>query len=459
MPPRDDLVPSNPEAEEAVLGALLIDPSAVVRVASLLRSEDFHRPAHQRVFAAIVDLYSRQQAVDVVTVSSELEREGLLDQVGGSSRLVELMQVTPLALHVEHYAELVHRFAVRRRLIEAGGLIAKAAWDDQSDTIEETIDKAEAILYSVVKFRGRQDLLPIRDILDEYFEQIEEIQRVKGGPLGIGTEFEDLDRLLGRLQPSDLAIVAGRPGTGKTSWMLTVAHNLAVRRNKTVAIFSLEMSALQLVQRLISTETAISTSRLRLGQIRPDEMELVARAIGSLESVPIYIDDTPGLSPFELRTKARRLHAERGVDLVIVDYLQLMHGGQQRSENRVQEISFISRALKGLARELGVPVIAASQLSRAVETRQDRRPMLSDLRESGSIEQDADIVMFLYRDQSPESVQMRPNVTEIIVAKHRHGPTGSVELVFLPEKTRFESATLERNGNGHFPSRDANDGY
>jgi replicative DNA helicase len=229
---------------------------------------------------------------------------------------------------------------------------------------------------------------------------------------------------------------------GKTSWLLSVAQNVAMRHGATVAVFSLEMSALQLVQRLISSETGISTHRLRLGQIRSDEMELVARAIGTLESVPIYIDDTPGLTPMELRTKARRLHAEKGVDLIIVDYLQLMHGGQ-RSENRVQEISFISRSLKGLARELGVPVIAASQLSRAVENRADRRPQLSDLRESGSIEQDADIVLFLYRESVYNDAAERPNITEVHVSKHRHGPTGTVELVFIAERTRFESAALD----------------
>jgi replicative DNA helicase len=442
------MAPANPEAEEAVLGALLIDPSAVVRVATHLRAEDFHRPAHQKIFAAIVGLYNRHLAVDVVTVSAELERDGTLEQVGGAPFLAELMQITPLALHVEHYAEVVHRYAVRRRLIDAGGAIAKIGWGDPGATIEETVDAAEAVLYGVMKDRARQDLVPIRDVLEEYFEQIERLQTDKNSPLGVGTEFEDLDRLLGRLQPSDLCIVAGRPGMGKTSWLLTVAHNIAVRRGVTVAMFSLEMSALQLVQRLIASETGVSTNRLRLGQIRADEMELVARAIGLLESVPMYIDDTPGLSPFELRTKARRLHAERRVGLVIVDYLQLMHGGT-RSENRVQEISFISRALKGLARELGVPVIAASQLSRAVESRHEKRPLLSDLRESGSIEQDADIVLFLYRDQSPDAALLRPNVTEVIVAKHRHGPTGSVELVFVPDRTRFESAAIDLS-NGHY---------
>jgi len=442
VPPSEDMAPSNLEAEEAVLGALLTDASAIVRVAATLEGDDFYRPSHRGIYDAMIRLYHRHQAVDVVTVSSELTREGSLDKVGGEAYLTELISVTPVSVHVEHYAELVRRAAVRRRLIGASGRIAKLAWDDSAETIEDTVDQAEAILYGVLRSRGRQDLAPIRDVLDAYFEQIEEIQAGHESLMGVSTEFADLDKLLGRLQPSDVCIVAGRPGMGKTSWLLTVVHNLAAKRGATVAMFSLEMSALQLVQRLVAAETGIPTNRLRLGNIRSDEMELVARAIGALEGLQIYIDDTPGLSPFELRTKARRLHAERGVDLVVVDYLQLMHA-RQRSENRVQEISLISRAIKGLARELGVPVIAASQLSRAVEHRPGGRPKLSDLRESGSIEQDADIVLMLYREKDDDDEPLQYNITEIIVAKHRHGPTGRVQLLFKADRMRFESAALD----------------
>lgn len=290
-------------------------------------------------------------------------------------------------------------------------------------------------MFQVVGDRRRRDLQPLNDLLDAYFERIEEIQANRETMLGVRSGFADLDRLLGGLQPSDLCVVAGRPGMGKTSWLLSVAMNVA-HTGRTVALFSLEMSAEQLVQRLIASETGISSHKLRMGDISYDETELVMRAIGRLAPLPLYIDDTPGITPFELRNKVRRLHSERGVDLVIVDYLQLMHGGRQ-SENRVQEISLISRHLKGLAREVRVAVIAASQLSRAVESRADRRPQLSDLRESGSIEQDSDMVVFLYRDAVYNEDTEKKNIAEIIVAKHRHGPTGTVELVFVPHETRF----------------------
>jgi replicative DNA helicase len=447
--PSNDHVPSNAEAEEAVLGSLLMDPSAIVRVAASLSPSDFFRPSHSRIYAAVLGLYNRQQAIDVLTVASQLEKDSYLHEIGGAPFLTDLIARTPVSVHVEHYAALVIRDSIRRSLIDAAGEIAKIAYEDRAAAIQQTVDAAETVLFRVLRERLRNDLVPISDILDDYYEQIEEIQANRDLQLGIPTDFEDLDRLLGRLQPSDMVVVAGRPGMGKTSWLLSVAQNVAMRHGKTVAIFSLEMSALQLVQRLIASETGVSTHRLRLGEIRSDEMELVSRAIGTLESLPIYIDDTPGVSPMELRTKARRLHAERGVDVIIVDYLQLMHSGD-RSENRVQEISFISRALKGLARELGVPVIAASQLSRAVESRADRRPQLSDLRESGSIEQDSDIVLFLYRESVYNDAAERPNITELHVAKHRHGPTGTVELVFIAERTRFESAALETVTIGEF---------
>jgi len=438
----DKLAPTNVEAEESVLGSLLIDPSAVVRVAASLAPDDFSRPAHQRIYRAILDLYGRRAAIDFVTVVAELEREGDLGEVGGAGYLTELIERTPVATHVETYAELVERTALRRRIISAAGHIAQIAYDDEADSIQETIDRAEAALFHVVQDRLQRDLVPLSVLLDAYFDKIEDIRANRELMLGTRTGFTDLDRLLGGLQPSDLCVVAGRPGMGKTSWLTSVASNVA-EAGRVVALFSLEMSAEQLVQRLIATKTGISTHQLRLGQIDMErEFELVTRAIGELAAAPIYIDDTPGITPFELRTKVRRLHAERGCDLVIVDYLQLMHGGR-RSENRVQEISLISRALKGLARELRVPVIAASQLSRAVETRADRRPQLSDLRESGSIEQDSDMVLFLYRDVVYNQASEKKNIAEVHVAKHRHGPTGVVELVFVPHETRFVDLATE----------------
>jgi replicative DNA helicase len=432
----DRLAPANVEAEEAVLGSLLLDGAAVIRVAAQLAPDDFHRPANGLLYAAMLELYGRREAIDVVTLSAELERAGQLEAVGGLMYLTQLIDRTPVAAHVEYYAGLVERSAVQRRLITAAGQIAQVAYEDEAETVEETVDRAEALLFGVLQDRQHRDLVPLSVLLDRYFEKIEEIRDRQDAMLGTRTGFRDLDRLLGGLQPSDLCIVAGRPGMGKTSWLNSVAANVAETMRGTVAFFSLEMSAEQLVQRLIASKTGISTHHLRIGQIRDDEIELVMRAIGELASAALYIDDTPGLSPFDLRTKVRRLHAERGVDLVIVDYLQLMHSGR-RSENRVQEISHISRALKGLAREVRVPVIAASQLSRAVESRADRRPQLSDLRESGSIEQDADMVLFLYRDSVYNEHSEKKNIAEVHVAKHRHGPTGNVEMVFVPHETRF----------------------
>jgi replicative DNA helicase len=435
----DRLAPANIDAEQAVLGSLLIDSGAVVRVAASLAPDDFSRPGHATIYRAIIDLFTRQEVVDYVTVVTQLERDSRIDEAGGSAYLAELIERTPVAIHVEYYAGLVSRASTQRRLIDAASRIAKIAYDDDADTIEETIDRAEEELFGVVGDRQRRDLRPLNELLDAYLDKIEDIRANRELSTGIRTGFEDLDELLGGLQPSDLCIIAGRPGMGKTSWLTSVASNVAIEGGATVALFSLEMSAEQLVQRLLATETGISAHDLRLGRIRGEELELVTRAIGKLAQAPIYIDDTPGISPFEIRTKVRRLNSEKGVDLVVVDYLQLMHGGR-RSENRVQEISFISRSLKGLAREVMVPIIAASQLSRAVESRSDKRPQLSDLRESGSIEQDADMVIFLYREAMYNKTGDWNNLAEVILAKHRHGPTDTINLVFIPDQTRFVSA-------------------
>ena len=430
------IAPSNVEAEQAVLGAMLMDSTAVPQVVSVIKTEDFFRPSHRTIFGAMVDLFRRGEAIDNLTVGSELERVGQIDAIGGKAYLTELIERTPIAEYVENYAALVERTALQRRMIDAAGKIAQVAWADDAETIEETIDTVESTLFEALGERQRRDLRSLRSILDVYFEKIEDIQADREQMLGTPTGFADLDRLLGGLQPADMCVVAGRPGMGKTSWLLTVASELAIEKGLTVAIFSLEMSSEQLAQRMLSGKTGIATKDLRLGRVRDDELELLVRAIGELSSAPLYIDDTPGISPFEMRAKVRRLAAERKVDLVIVDYLQLMSGGK-RSENRVQEISFISRAMKGMARELNLPVIAASQLSRAVESRADRRPQLSDLRESGAIEQDSDIVLFLYRDVVYNEDTEKQNIAELNVAKHRHGPTGLVELVFIPHETRF----------------------
>lgn len=431
----DRLPPQNIEAEQSVLGSLLIDRDAIVRISDFLKAEDFYRESHGQIFAATLSLYERREPSDFITLCDELERRGQLDTIGGPEYLTSLINAVPTSIHVEYYARIVERTAILRRLIEAAGKIAQLAYGEAED-IDQVVDRAEQVLFDVSQRRVRQALVPIKSILTQYYDRLEYLHQHRDESMGLPTGFVDLDRLLGGLQPSDLIIVAGRPGMGKSSFGLTVAHSAATKYNAVVAFFSLEMSAEQVVQRLIAGETGISSQRLRIGDIRDVEWDKLMKATGMLSETAIFIDDTPTPSPMEIRTKCRRLAAEYGLDLVIVDYLQLMQGGT-RVENRVQEISYISRSLKGLARELNVPIIAVSQLSRAVESRQDRRPILSDLRESGSIEQDSDVVLFIYRDELYHEDSDRRNVADIIVAKHRNGPTGQISLRFMGEQTRF----------------------
>ncbi len=431
----EKLPPQNIEAEQSVLGGLLIDKDAVSKVASFLRPEDFYREAHGQIYAAILNLYERREPVDFITVCDELERREQLERVGGASYITSLISAVPTAAHVEHYGRIVERAAMRRRLIQAAGRIAEVAYEEAED-IDEIIDQAEQLVFGVAQRRLARDLIPISKLLYDYFDEIEYLQEHRDERRGVSTGFTDLDKLLGGLQASDLIIVAGRPSMGKTSLALSIAQHVATQNRGAVAVFSLEMAAEQLIQRLIAGETGVDAQRLRLGELYDDEIDLVTRAIGHLSQLPMYIDDSPGISPFELRTKARRLHAEHPLALVLVDYLQLMSAGV-RAENRVQEISYISRSLKGLARELRVPIIAVSQLSRAVERREKKRPVLADLRESGSIEQDADVVMFIYREEMYDEDTVMKNVAEVNVAKHRNGPTGKVELGFIAQQAKF----------------------
>ncbi|MFQ6059222.1 MAG: replicative DNA helicase [Anaerolineae bacterium] len=438
----DRLPPQNIEAEQSVLGSLLIDPDAIIRVASFLRPEDFYREVHGQIYEAILHLYERREPADFVTVCDELERRGQLEAVGGASYLTSLINAAPTSAHVEHYGHIVERTALRRRLISAAGQIAGLAYQE-AEEVDEVIDQAEQLLFGVSQRRLAQELVPVGVLLGEYFDRIEYLHQHRGQIVGVPTGFVDLDKLLTGMQPSDLIVVAGRPGMGKSSLILTILHNLATKYGGCAALFSLEMAGEQVAQRLIASETGIDSQRLRVGLVRDDEIDLVARAIGRLSETSIFIDDTPAISAMELRTKARRLHAERGIDLVAVDYLQLMRAGV-RTENRVQEISYISRSLKSLARELRVPVLAVSQLSRAVEARQEKRPILSDLRESGSIEQDADVVIFIYRDEMYNEHTDRKNIADIIVAKHRNGPVGQVHLRFVKELAKFVDLELAR---------------
>ncbi len=381
--------PANVEAEQAVLGSLLIDPDAIIKVASTLRDADFYREPHQWIYRALLSLHERREPADFVTLVDELERNEQLEDIGGPAYITQLINSTPTAIYVDHYARIVERTATLRRLIGAANQIAELAYDESHD-VDEVVDRAEGIIFGVSESRIHRDLTPVARILDEVVDQIDFLARNQNRMMGVPTGFVLLDKMLGGFQKSDLIIVAGRPGMGKSSLGLSIAQNAARRYDARVAVFSLEMSSEQVVQRLLSVETAIDSHRLRMGQIDEEEWPILVEAANTLSGTNIFVDDTPGATVLEIRTKARRLYAERGIDLIVVDYMQLMSGGGGggRGENRQQEISFISRSLKGLARELNVPVIALSQLSRAVESRANNKPVLSDLRESGCLSGD-----------------------------------------------------------------------
>ncbi len=434
-------IPHSREAEEAVIGAILINPEAYYDVASFLQAEDFYIHRNRWIWEAFTRLHEQRQPIDLLTVAEELDRMSRLEEIGGTAYLTALMNQVPTSLHAEAYGRVVEAHSIRRRMLQAASQIATLAYSEEK-SVEDALDEAEKALFLVSERRLRHDVRPISAVLSEYYDRIDELARRPEGIYGVPTGFIDLDRLLAGLQPSDLLIVAGRPGQGKTGFLLSVARNAALLYKKHVAIFSLEMSSEQLVQRLIAQETGIDSQRLRTGRLTEDEWPLFTHAIEVLSDTHIFLDDTPAITPLQLRTKCRRLHLEYGLDLIILDYLQLM-GGDIRAENRVQEVSYISRNLKILARELNVPVLAAAQLSRAVEQRADKRPVLSDLRESGSLEQDADIVMFIYRPDQYEKDTTRKNIAEIIVAKHRNGPVGTIELVFLPSLAKFENAATK----------------
>lgn len=434
----DRMPPHSIEAEEAVLGSVLIDPEAIYRVSSFLKADDFYIVKNQWVWTACLALHERREPIDFVTITRELAARNQLDELGGPAYISHLINIVPTAIHAEGYGRIVERTALRRRLLTAASDIAQLAYEE-ADDIDQTIDSAEQALFGVSQRRVSRDMLPISEAIRNYYDRIEYLYEHRGEPLGIPTGFFDLDKMLGGLQKSDLIIIAARPGVGKTSLMLNVALNAARKYHQRVAIFTLEMSNEQIVQRLVSGETSIDSQRLRSGELDADEWGLFVQATSALSETSIYVDDTPSISALQLRTKARRLYAEFGLDLIIIDYLQLMTG-DNRSENRVQEISYLSRALKALARELNVPVLVASQLSRAVEQRSDKKPVLSDLRESGSIEQDADIVMFIYREDVYDENSPRKNIAELLIAKHRNGPTGSIELYFERNLTQFRNA-------------------
>jgi replicative DNA helicase len=451
----DRLPPQSIEAEQSVLGALLIDRDAVIEVADFLRPQDFYRQANARVYEAILELYERREPVDIVTVSEALERASALESVGGSAYLTSLINLTPTAVNAIHYGRIVERKAVLRNLIGAAGKIAAIGYDDSAD-VSEAIDKAEQELFGVSERRVQSGFEALKSLLYSAYDRLDYLHQHKGEISGIRTGFADLDALTSGLQKSDLIVLAARPSIGKTSLALNFAEHAAVREGKTVGVFSLEMSKEQLVLRLLSSVANIDSQRLRTGFLEEMDFTRLAPAMSALAEAPVFIDDTPNISTMELRTKARRLQAESGLDLIVVDYLQLMQSTvQSRDSNRVQEVSEITRGLKALARELAVPVVALSQLSRQAEMRESKEPRLSDLRESGSIEQDADLVMFLWREKERGGEDEDPEgeIINLRLAKHRNGPTGETKLYFRKRQTRFVSYADEaRYANAYTPS-------
>ncbi len=439
--------PHSREAEEAVLGAVLINPEAYYELAQFLTPDDFYIIRNRWVWETFTRLHEQRTPIDYLVVCQSLEEQNQLADVGGQAYIMALINQTPTSLHAAAYGHIVEENAVRRRMLQSANDLARLAYN-RTQTVETIIDEAEKSIFGIGERRIRHDLQPIQQVLSDYYDRVDQLSQRADDIYGVPTGLIDLDHLLGGLQKSDLLIVAGRPGMGKTGFLLSVAKNAAQRHKKHVAIFSLEMSNEQLVQRLVAQETGIDTQRLRSGKLNDDEWPVFTRAIELLADTRIYLDDTPAITPMQLRTKCRRLHLEYNLDLVIVDYLQLM-SGDTRNDNRVQEVSYISRNLKVLARELNIPVLAAAQLSRAVEQRTDKKPVLSDLRESGSLEQDADIVMFINRPDALEKNNPKANLAEIIVAKHRNGPTHpGIELVFLSNLARFENAATARQGKG-----------
>ena len=444
-PGYDRQPPFSPEAEASVLGGMLIDGEAAARVVDFIDDSMFYREAHRRLFRAMARLFERGGVIDPITVSEELKKVGELEGAGGLDYLASLLDAVPTAANIEYHARIVRDKAILRRLIDAGQTIVRDVYDPGEREVGEILDQAEQRVFNVSQSRGREGFVWIKEVLWPTFEQIEQLQEIPDGVSGLATGFQELDRMTTGLQPGDLTIVAGRPSMGKTSWVLNVAQFVAIEREVPVAIFSLEMSKEQLVQRFLCAEARVDALKLRRGRLAGDEYPRLARAAGHLNAAPIWIDDSPTGNVLEMKAKARRLKAESDLGLVVVDYMQLMTGST-RKESRVQEVSEISRGLKALARELEVPLIALSQLSRAPEQRTDRRPQLSDLRESGSIEQDADIVMFLYRPEyyhgpSDKDGNSLEGKAELIISKQRNGPTGTVDLFFHKTYTRFDSVS------------------
>ena len=447
----DKLPPQNVEAEQSLLGSLLIDKDAIIKIADILTAEDFYKESHREIFETILELYSKHDPIDFLTITNLLDEKKILDRIGGRSYLMTLSNAVPTSSHVVNYANIVRKKATLRKLITAGNEIISLSYNEEGN-IEEILDRSEQKLFGVSQKFLKQVFMPVRDILDAAFERIDELHRNSGMLRGVPTGFHDLDNILGGLQKSDLIVLAARPSVGKTSLALDIARQAAILHKKIVGVFSLEMSKEQLVDRLLCAEAGVDLWKLRTGKLSDREEDgdfpRIGHAMGNLAESSLYIDDTAGANIMEIRTKARRLHSEKGLDLLVIDYLQLMESSSA-GENRNQEISQISRALKSIARELNIPVIALSQLARAVEMSKPAIPKLAHLRESGAIEQDADVVMFIYRksaDKNYREEEIAPeerNIAEIHIAKHRNGPTGVVKLFW--NQTRASFGNIEKN--------------
>lgn len=425
--------PHSIEAEQSVLGAILLDKDAIIAVAEILKPEDFYDNKHKEIYASAINLFEQRTPIDVLTTSSDLKKRKMLTKIGGASYLAELASLVPTSAHVEHYAKIVKNASTKRSLMTAASKLVEFSLDEGL-TAEELLDRAETEVFSLTQIHMDKSFTQVKDALAESFDRLDELHKTAGGLRGVATGYKDIDLKLAGLQKSNLLILAARPGMGKTSLALNIAQNVGVKNKQTVAIFSLEMSKEELIDRLIVAEADIDAWKMKTAKLSNEEFTKMSNAYGVLAEAPIFIDDTPALSILEMRTKARRLQVEHGVDMIIVDYLQLARG--RTTDNRVQEVQEISQGLKNLARELKVPVLALSQLNRSVEQRGVKKPQLADLRESGSIEQDADVVMFLWREDEENLVNYY-----LEIAKHRNGPTGQIELVFKGDRIKFLDAS------------------
>jgi replicative DNA helicase len=443
--PAGKIPPQNLDAEKSLLGAVLIDEETLADVSEHVTAKDFYDKRHATIYSGMIRLYEQHKPVDLLTLTEELKKKDDLDVIGGAAYLTELTNYVPTAAHAAAYAEMVALKAVRRRLIKASGEISELGYDEDT-TVQELLQRAEQELFSVSDQSLKQDLVSIEEILTDSFDRMEELHRNKGALRGVRTGWKDLDNMTAGLQRSDLIILAARPAMGKTTLVTNLAYNIATVAKLPVLFFSLEMSKEQLVDRMLADASGVDAWNIRTGNLSDDDFSKLSEAMGEMSEAPIYLDDSPGLTVMEMRTKARRAAHEAPLGVIIVDYLQLMEGSGKDRGNRVQEVSEISRGLKLIARELNVPVIALSQLSRSVESRSPQIPQLADLRESGSIEQDADIVMFIYREAYYNPETERENITDLIIAKHRNGPVGKVELYFHPERLRFMSLDKHHDG-------------